>query len=112
MFEIYVQEQFDAAHFLPKHKGKCSYLHGHCWKIEVTVRSEKLKDGMVSDFDDIKSILKEIVPDHRLLNDYISNPTAENLAEYFYKILKKKITGLTKVVIWESDSSGATYFES
>jgi 6-pyruvoyltetrahydropterin/6-carboxytetrahydropterin synthase len=111
MFEIYVQKKFDAAHFLPGDVGKCSNLHGHSWKIEVTVMSQDLKNGMVQDFGEIKKILEDFVPDHTLLNDTVSNPTAENLAKYFYEELKSVIPGLTKVVVWESTETGAAYFE-
>lgn len=112
MFEIYVREKFDAAHYLPNHPGKCSNMHGHSWQIEVTVKSKNLKDGMILDFDKVKKVLKEIVHDHCLLNDIIPNPTAENLAQYYYEKIKQKISGLTKVTVWESTSSGAAYFEN
>lgn len=111
MFEIYVRAEFDAAHFLPNYNGKCANLHGHTWRVELTVRSEALNGGMVIDFTDIKAILKEVVPDHSLLNDIIANPTAENLAQHFYGELKQRIPGLIKVVVWESANSGAAYFE-
>lgn len=111
MFEIYVREEFDAAHFLPKHEGKCAQMHGHTWNIELTVRSETLENDMVVDFADIKSALSEVLPDHTLLNDLLPDPTAERLAEYFYGELKKRIPGLTKVVVWESPRTGAAYFE-
>jgi len=112
MFEIYVRETFDAAHFLPNHKGKCARMHGHTWRIELTMQAEKLNNGMVHDFLDIKAELKRVLPDHSLLNDIIENPTAENLAKYFYEQLKERIPSMTKVIVYESDNSGAAYFES
>ncbi len=112
MFEIYVREEFAAAHFLPEYTGKCANLHGHTWLVEVTIRSVDLKSGMVIDFTDVKAELKELLPDHSLLNDIIPNPTAENLARYFYGALKQKIPGVSKVIVWESTRSGAAYFEN
>jgi 6-pyruvoyltetrahydropterin/6-carboxytetrahydropterin synthase len=112
MFEIYVHDTFDAAHFLPEHVGKCANMHGHTWRIELTIRSETLQKGMVYDFLDIKAALKRVLPDHTLLNDIIANPTAENLAQYLYTELKQQFPTITKVVIWESATSGASYFES
>lgn len=111
MFEIHVREEFAAAHFLPNHAGPCANLHGHTWLVEVTVRSGDLRDGMVIDFIDVKAILRELLPDHSLLNDIIQNPTAENMAHYFYSGLKSKIPGVYRVTVWESSRSGATYFE-
>ncbi len=111
MFEIYVREEIAAAHFLPEHAGKCANLHGHTWLIEVTIRSSDLKAGMVTDFTDVKATLRELLPDHSLLNDIIGNPTAENLAQHFYGALKQRIPGVSKVTVWESRSSGAAYFE-
>lgn len=111
MFEIYVHDTFDAAHFLPEHEGKCANMHGHTWRIELTIRSETLQKGMVYDFQDIKSALKTILPDHTVLNEIIPNPTAENLAHYLYTQLKEQFPALIKVVIWESATSGASYFE-
>ncbi|HZD60357.1 MAG TPA: 6-carboxytetrahydropterin synthase QueD [Anaerolineae bacterium] len=112
MFEIYVHETFDAAHFLPDHKGKCANMHGHTWRIELTIQSETLNNGMVHDFVDVKTTLKAILPDHSLLNDIMPNPTAENLAKYLYAQLKEHVPTITKVIVWESATSGAAYFES
>ncbi len=73
---------FDAAHYLPGYDGKCSQLHGHSWTLEVEVDGPIGPDGMVMDFGDLKRTVNEHVIDrldHRLLNDTISIPTAENL---------------------------------
>lgn len=111
MFEIRVKEYFEAAHFLPDCGTKCANMHGHSWTVEVTIRSKNLENGMVLDFADVKKILKEILPDHCLLNDTIPNPTAENLVEHFFNKIKQKIPSLTKVEVWESTNAGAVYFE-
>lgn len=111
MFEIYINQKFEAAHFLPGHKGKCANLHGHTWRVDLTIRSGTLNDGIVTDFIEVKEALNEVLPDHTLLNDIIPNPTAENLSAYFYKRLKERIPGLVKVVVWESENLGAAFFE-
>lgn len=111
MYEVCVREKFDAAHFLPEHQGKCANLHGHTWLVEVVIKSPALDKGMVIDFIDVKAMLKDILPDHTLLNDKLPNPTAENLARHVYDELKKNIPGLVKVSVWESDYAGAAYFE-
>ncbi|MHB0976605.1 MAG: 6-pyruvoyl trahydropterin synthase family protein [Candidatus Aquicultorales bacterium] len=111
MFEVYVREEFDAAHYLPGYAGKCADMHGHTWAVELTVRSTGLESDMVADFADVRATLMEILPDHKVLNDLLDNPTAERLAEYFYTNLKERIPGLSKVVVWESVRTGAAYFE-
>lgn len=74
---------FDAAHQLPLHSGPCSRLHGHTYKLEVSVTGQVGPDGMVIDFGDAKEALQWHVLallDHTLLNDHIDNPTAERVA--------------------------------
>lgn len=78
------QISFDAAHFLPNYEGKCANLHGHRWTVEVGV--EDFVDpatGMVVDFNWIKAFLQSVADqlDHQTLNDFIANPTAENIAK-------------------------------
>ena len=106
---------FDAAHFLPGYNGKCSQLHGHNWKIEFGVEGEvNKKTGMVVDFKDLKSFLSFIEDklDHTLLNDTITNPTAENLCNF----IKDEFIGddwglgpsrLKWIKVWETPDSVA-----
>ena len=79
--------KFDAAHKLPHYDGKCQNLHGHSWKIQVKVlgkvQTEGPKQGMIVDFSDLKDTVNRVVLgdlDHHYLNDFLDNPTAENLA--------------------------------
>ncbi|HLF18329.1 MAG TPA: 6-carboxytetrahydropterin synthase QueD [Candidatus Omnitrophota bacterium] len=120
MFELSVCDHIASAHFLPGYEGPCKNLHGHTWKIEVTVLSGSLdKIGMVIDFQDIKKKLKAFLKplDHVCLNDleYFKrdNPTTENIAKYVYKHFAKEIVPLkiSKVRVWESDTSSVTYYE-
>jgi len=80
---------FDAAHFLPGYKGKCSKLHGHRWICELACRGYVAEDtGMVIDFAELKKFcdIFEDRFDHTCLNDLpgLSNPTAENICQYIY----------------------------
>ena len=73
-----------ASHSLPDYDGPCSSVHGHNWNVFVEVDAEPNPiTGMIVDFSKVKSKLKEL--DHKNINDYISNPTAENMVEYLLK---------------------------
>ena len=94
---------FDAAHFLPGYKGKCKRLHGHTYKLEIVVEGRKKKNGMVIDFNELKTIVRETVLDrldHQNMNEIFENPTAENMAEWIFDELNKKIP-LCSVRLWE-----------
>lgn len=83
--------QFDAAHFLTKYHGKCEHLHGHTYKLRVTVEGEVQSNGLVIDFVILKKIVKEQVLndfDHRCFNDFMENPTAENIVMEIWKRLE------------------------
>ena len=78
---------FDAAHFLPNYEGKCKDVHGHTWKVEVACSGDLREDtGMVVDFKELKKFLEWVEDrfDHKLLNDFIKNPTAENISKYIF----------------------------
>ena len=118
MFEIRIESSFSSAHRLRGYKGKCEALHGHNWKVEVFVQSAGLdKIGIVVDFHVIKRLLGSVLKklDHIFLNDvaYFKkvNPTSENIAKYIFDQLqaKDKKLELTKVTVWESDTSYASY---
>jgi 6-pyruvoyltetrahydropterin/6-carboxytetrahydropterin synthase len=117
MFKLRIEGNFSSAHNLRGYKGKCEDLHGHNWKVEVVVVSDKLdKIGMVVDFKFLRkklySILEEL--DHKYLNDLHFfkkiNPTSENIAKYLYDLLKSEAPNLYSVTVWESDSASATYY--
>lgn len=120
MFEITVQTGFAAAHFLRDYPGNCERIHGHNWKVAVSVRAAKLdKLGMGIDFRELKRIVGGTVGelDHRNLNDLkqfsSDNPSAENIARWIFlgvrgQLGAKKIR-LARVQVWESEGSSATY---
>jgi 6-pyruvoyltetrahydropterin/6-carboxytetrahydropterin synthase len=105
---IKIARKFSAAHKLPNYKGNCHDLHGHTWKVVFLIKGRPQKDGMIKDFRLLKRKLDEHLPDHCFLNDIITNPTAENIAEYFWKkysaILKKDFkVDLHGIEVWESE---------
>ncbi len=117
-----VESQFSAAHQLRGYKGKCEKLHGHNWRVQVTVSYEKLNDiGIVIDFHELRIIANEVISslDHSLLNEVFPfteiNPSSENIAKWIYDSVKKKIhkkhCNITSVTVWESETSSASYYE-
>lgn len=117
MFELMVEETFDAAHALRGYEGACENLHGHTWKVQVFLKGNKLnKIGILEDFKAIKKKLRSALKafDHKYLNDVPPfnkiNPTSENLAENLFKNIKKSLKSLTKVTVWESETTNASYY--
>jgi 6-pyruvoyltetrahydropterin/6-carboxytetrahydropterin synthase len=122
MYELMVETTFSAAHQLRGYKGQCEKLHGHNWKVNIHVVSDKLDDlDMVMDFHQIKEIVDESISslDHSFLNDLFpfteKNPSSENIAKWLYDSLKKKINKgpvrLSAITVWESETASATYYE-
>jgi len=121
MYEITVTSHFSGAHRLRYLHGKCEELHGHNWKVEVSVVSNRLgKEGVVIDFGILKQKVEKALKslDHTYLNDlsYFSGiePSSENIAKYIFDRVKSEWKGhpgtLKKVTAWESETSRATYF--
>lgn len=120
MYELTVELSFSSAHSLRGYEGACENLHGHNWKVEVTVESAGLDNlGMVMDFKRIKSEAKKVIDalDHRFLNEVppfeTVNPTAENIAAHIYSGVGASLNGggirVSRVKVWESDTSAASY---
>ena len=105
---------FEAAHVLPHHQGKCSRLHGHSYRLEVSVegplQSAGPASGMVLDFDEIATIVeREVINrfDHHSLNDVLENPTSELVAQWIWDRLTPQLPGLCEVVLWETATACA-----
>ena len=120
MFEIRVQGDIASSHQLPGYNGPCRNLHGHTWKIEVTVMGEKLDSlGLVVDFKELKIKLKKVLDplDHQHLNDLDAfkriNPTTENIARHIYRAFAPlcQPLKLKEVRVWESETASVVYYE-
>ncbi len=123
MFVLKIVTDFASAHSLRDYPGDCARLHGHNWQVEVSVCSQVLDDsGIAIDFREIKKQTKLVVKrlDHQYLNEIkpfdVLNPTAENIAKYFFDEIALLITNkdvkVKEVTIWETLRSAVTYSES
>jgi 6-pyruvoyltetrahydropterin/6-carboxytetrahydropterin synthase len=119
MFEASVMQTFAAAHALRGYKGKCENLHGHNYRVEVTVSGAELDGcGLIADFVDIKNAMKRVIDqlDHTNLNENPPfdelNPSAENIAWYIWKEVQHDLAGaarIARVKVWETDNCVAVY---
>ena len=125
MYEVSVDETFAAAHNLRGYKGKCENLHGHNYKVRVTLAGAELDAaGLLLDFKLLKQVMRPAIEriDHRMLNDLepfiVLNPSAENIAKYFYDLTNQQLAAMTEgrvrvkdCTVWETDACTATYYE-
>ena len=125
MYEVTVEDTFAAGHYLRNYKGKCEKPHGHNYKIRVTLAGAELdKAGLLLDFKDLKDVMKHAIErlDHQMINDVepftVINPSAENLAKYFYDETNKSLCKATNdrvrvkdVTVFETDVTTARYSE-
>ena len=125
MFEVTVEDTFAAGHYLRNYKGKCENPHGHNYRVRITLAGKELdKAGLLLDFKDLREVMKHVIDglDHQMINDLEPftklNPSAENLARYFYEQTNGRLRDDTAgrvrvkdVTIWETDETTATYFE-
>ena len=137
MYTLQTSACFDSAHFLKGYEGKCSNLHGHRWKVELTVASEELNEegqtrGMVVDFKTLKDDLNKLCEqlDHCLIMEHGSlrdktmealkdegfrivevdfRPTAENMAEYFFEHMEELGYQVVLSKVYETPNNCAGY---
>lgn len=122
MFEVAVEESFAAGHALRGYHGKCENIHGHNYKVRVTLQGPELNQvGLLCDFVELKQIIHTVIRslDHKFLNELppfdLINPSAENIAKYFYDEAAKQLRDtpngarIASITIWESDSTSATF---
>ncbi len=118
MYNLTIETEFAAAHRIKEAGGKCERLHGHTWKVQVTIQGEKLNArGILIDFREVKKIIKKSINklDHQYLNEVLKNmePTTENIAKYLFKKLEKELNServkLSKVKVGESDKTWVSY---
>ena len=122
MFVLKIVTDFASAHSLRNYPGDCSRLHGHNWGVEVMVYSNKLDEtGIAIDFREIKKQTKVVAKrlDHQYLNEIkpfdALNPTAENVAKYFFDevglLINTQDVKVKEVTIWETPRASVTYSE-
>jgi 6-pyruvoyltetrahydropterin/6-carboxytetrahydropterin synthase len=122
MYQVSVEETFSSGHALRGYKGKCENPHGHNYRVQVTLEGPQLDHiGLLVDFSQLKEVMRGIIRrlDHQFINDVEPftkvNPSAENIAKYFYEEVSGNLTGLppgahvTDVVVWETDTAMAKY---
>ena len=125
MFEIFVEETFAAGHALRGYRGKCENPHGHNYRLRITLQGPELdQTGLLYDFVHLKQVIHAVMEgvDHKFLNDQAPfdklNPSAENIAKYFYEAIASRLNAsangvlLTRVDIWETDTTRASYLPS
>lgn len=125
MFEVTVEDSFAAGHYLRNYRGKCEKPHGHNYKVRITLAGQQLdKAGLLLDFKDLREVMKHVIDrlDHQMINELAPftelNPSAENLAKYFFDETSSRLNGATggrvrvkNVTIFETDTTTATYSE-
>ena len=121
MFEVSVEQTFAAGHALRNYKGKCENVHGHNYRVRVTIAGEQLDPtGLLVDFVEVKRVMGDAIEylDHRFINDLPPfdeiNPSAENIAKYFYDRVSTGLktdvpVKIAEVCVWETDTSSAVY---
>ncbi len=120
MYRLKICTHFAAAHNLINYDGDCENLHGHNWKVEVTVRAKELDDsGLGIDFKILKARTKELLGtlDHKYLNELPpfkdSSPSSENIARYLFEALEEVLNSdnvqVDCVNVWESENACASY---
>ena len=125
MYQVRVEDEFSAAHFLSHYRGKCENLHGHNYKVRLWAQGEKLDEGgMLVDFSLLKKALKEALAslDHSNLNDmeiFHNDPSAERIARFVFEKLKELLPSfgidsvlLYAVDVFENERSMARYSTS
>lgn len=129
MHLITSESSFDAAHFLTNYEGKCKNIHGHRWRVVVTIKGE-LTNGMLVDFGDFKKDIKDLCDyfDHsfivekgsldKKLFDFLNKQfvlrvvefrtTAENFSKYIFEEMSKKYS-VKEVCVYETPNNCARY---
>jgi 6-pyruvoyltetrahydropterin/6-carboxytetrahydropterin synthase len=123
MYEVTVEAHFSSGHYLRNYHGKCENPHGHNYRVLVTLAGQELDDaGLLLDFKLLKSVLRPTVTylDHQMINDlepFVTvNPSAENLARFFYDKTAAQLHEISEgrvrikdCTVYETDTSFARY---
>lgn len=118
LFYLTREFKFDSAHNLIRYHGKCEKLHGHTYRLAVTIVGEKNDEDMIIDFSFVKKVVKRKILaklDHSYINDIITQPTAENISQWIYGELKNELSGanykLHEITLWETENNYVKYKE-
>jgi len=125
MYELTVEREFSSGHYLRNYQGRCENPHGHNYKVCVTLIGSELDHaGLLLDFKLLKQVMRPVIDriDHQMLNELepftTVNPSAENIARYFYEQTNQQLASMTNgrvrvkdCTIWETDTTSATYYE-
>lgn len=118
MFEVKIETHFSAAHHLLNYRGNCENQHGHNWKVEVCIQGCELdKSNILVDFKVLKRTVNEIIDylDHIDINELPEfkgvSPSSEILSKYIYQKVKEHFDGVSRVNVWETQTSCASYWE-
>jgi 6-pyruvoyltetrahydropterin/6-carboxytetrahydropterin synthase len=125
MYEVTVESEFSSGHYLRNYRGKCENPHGHNYKVRLTLHGREVDDaGLLLDFKLLKLVMRPVIEriDHQMLNDLEPftqiNPSAENIARYFYDQTNRQLQEMTSgrvtvkdCTINETDTTAATYYE-
>ncbi len=123
MYILTIEDNFSSAHQLRGYKGKCENIHGHNWKVVLSVKGLRLDDtGLLIDFHELKALLKAVTDrlDHKNLNDleYFQdhNPSSENIARFIFEEMMRSLEKIQRIditmdslTVWESETSRCTY---
>lgn len=119
MFELEKEFNFEGGHTLKHHDGKCSYPHGHSYKLVIKMRGDQLisngpKKNMLIDFGDISKVVKPMIEqyfDHHWINDTLNtdSPSAEFIAKWIFDYLQPHFPSLYAITVQETETSKATY---
>ena len=118
MYELKVISGFSAAHHLLNYEGECENQHGHNWLVEAYVKGNSLdKSNILVDYKVLKREMKAVLDllDHKDLNEleYFKgeSPSSEMISMFIFNQLKEKIGIISKVSVWETPTSCASYYE-
>jgi 6-pyruvoyltetrahydropterin/6-carboxytetrahydropterin synthase len=122
MYQLKISSNFASAHNLMHYQGDCENLHGHNWKVDVSVTAQELdKSGLGIDFKKLKAETKTLLQtlDHKYLNELGPfkevSPSSENIARYIYHELSRTLNSdnvkVESITVWESDFACAKYYE-
>ncbi len=118
MFEVRIETYFSSAHHLLNYKGKCENMHGHNWKVEVSLKGEELdRSNILVDFKILKKTVNEIIDyiDHKDINELPEfkdiSPSSEIIAKYIYEEVEKRFPNVSRVNIYETPTSCASYYK-